>query len=830
MFNIGKTEWSEYNTRVTWIDLRTFSVELNKWISISNNHLLYNTNGRPNSSTLDKLNIINKGSVGSTRSAIIDITCYDDNEYNYIDNNFLKFGSMVVIQYGYSPFTSAKEFNSIDEVVNYDLSNYNKESNFYRGIFVGVITNFNQNIINSQLYKINVEITHLGKELLMMESSKISTVDTFNGEVKNNTSINLFDRIEKMWDGFQWADLLPDGSTTRDSKKEDDYVTWEYAIKYIFENNANINIDDIRYKNFLNNAKYAIVKDHPELIISVDPKIIRIVGSSSPIEGINLPKGQNFLCLRILLNFDFLKSSLLSCTNFSDLFNRILYAINDSVVGFWNLAVVPDKNNNLNIVDLNMYNDNYDNIVSLDLYNINNNNIRSISVGSNIPTSEDMVIFYNSIVGSISTIINPELYASNLFGDVYDFFGPKIDYKKTLNESNEYTIEALMDYYTGVYEYQSKSLKSNKKVLDEDLVQVERYDSIVVSDSIRKNMLLALNSNNDLSTGKNVWCNRLIPFEISMTMDGNTDVSWGDKFSINDLLPYRYRSASKKIFFFVTHVEHSIDRSDWVTAVTAVMKLDAEGITSTKMKTSPPNISLRDIKERSMAKTIIKLNYKGGKKLEESGKLTSSSDAFGLLSNKIKSSKSIKFVHGMQSMIVDPYIISSAQQARKFNNNIRDHWGIDVGSISHNFRELYAPCNCQLLKKGTIPGVGGYFILFCNMGSDYMLMRCLHSFTLHNVDTIYSKGEYIGSYEIHPIHNTHNYSLHLHFEPYIFTGPYDPSCINNLNKNLSSLCTNDEVVVDSLSYNENINISKEYKMITANIITKIIFNNPLVLK
>ncbi len=102
-----------------------------KSIHITNKSLTYNNKGRPTTSDksiIENCNITSEGSVGNTCKADISLKCFCKEDFEAIDKDILKLGSVIIIQYGWAPFSSPEDNINIKE---YDIEQtYSKKGNF----------------------------------------------------------------------------------------------------------------------------------------------------------------------------------------------------------------------------------------------------------------------------------------------------------------------------------------------------------------------------------------------------------------------------------------------------------------------------------------------------------------------------------------------------------------------------------------------------------------------------------------------------------------------------------------------------------------------------
>lgn len=772
MFNLNSNiSWDKFNEKTPWIKLTSMGhlKSADKSIHITNKSLTYNNKGRPTTSDksiIENCNITSEGSVGNTSKADISLKCFCKEDFEAIDKDILKLGSVIIIQYGWAPFSSPEDNINIKE---YDIEQtYSKKGNFWRGIFIGRVTNFSYNLISSEIYDIKIESIRLGSDQWYLETGMSNNLNQFQD--MGFSFASLIDGVLDWWNktsqDVKW--YIKGGNSNRKN-----YMTWNDAIDYI-SYKTNLNLSNPINASMINNFKKRVYVKYNSKLISVDPTIMIIRDSTEIFNKSDSMLINDYIWICVQGLFQILDSS----TDFKGTVNTLISKINSASAGLWELNLITDERaGSLKIVDIN--NDKIDDVQEIiKLYDKNNFIIKNVSMQSNIPSSDNLSIFHSGKGGSNTTCV----HISNLFGNVKDYFNnPSTDADDGL------WYEAYADYET-----LQATIKKNTRQVEFDYknkLNTIAKDDYYVGHTLKRYMLDILNDGKD-KVG--VWGNRLIPINLSIDIEGNCDARWGDKFYISDLLPSRYTSEKSQIYFFITSINHSISSNDWSTTIETVSKLNYSKVKVDKSNIDRKiNIAKIKSSRRTVRQVIQDIVYEVSTFIWN-GKLVDGRRLFGVGAdrddekfNSIYKHDYLSFLDEWSSMLEDPKIISQSQTLRKLKNQApRPHWGVDISSQGHKNKNIYAPCDgFTLAAKGTFPSIGGYMILYKKIDlTRHMVVRILHAYTEHSVNRIYKKGEYIGSYNTHPSHNNHNYAIHTHVEPVIVSGnTWNPSNLNRLN-------------------------------------------------
>ena len=113
------------------------------------------------------------------------------------------------------------------------------------------------------------------------------------------------------------------------------------------------------------------------------------------------------------------------------------------------------------------------------------------------------------------------------------------------------------------------------------------------SDEVKEIALLRKMITTDPSADNDYLTNRLIPFDMDVTIDGISGIYYGNAFT-STYLPDRYKN---KCLFVVTGVKHTVSDSTWDTILTGRMKIDNTDLVHTQQGSTGsvvPNESLLD--------------------------------------------------------------------------------------------------------------------------------------------------------------------------------------------------------------------------------------------
>lgn len=116
--------------------------------------------------------------------------------------------------------------------------------------------------------------------------------------------------------------------------------------------------------------------------------------------------------------------------------------------------------------------------------------------------------------------------------------------------------------YTKVEENDSPSLLLIKAY---QKLQAERTDTTV--ESAQRAMIDYFNSKQDHTTGNSKTANLILPFEISITIDGIGGIVWGNTLDVSDILPSR---LGNMFVYQATVIEHEISNISWDTTINTV--------------------------------------------------------------------------------------------------------------------------------------------------------------------------------------------------------------------------------------------------------------------
>tara|TARA_Y100000034_G_scaffold94736_1_gene114863 strand:- start:580 stop:4389 length:3810 start_codon:yes stop_codon:yes gene_type:complete len=291
----------------------------------------------------------------------------------------------------------------------------------------------------------------------------------------------------------------------------------------------------------------------------------------------------------ILINTKAITESFSGANTVEDGIKKLLGKMNEASVNYWNLTLQCDEidgGTRLKVIDANWVEKSVKELMKkseqpLGMEDVaftfpiySNNSISSgLTMTSKLPDSMKSAIFIgtNKYSKSTDTGAGPNDSLQPHLPDVvdrYHYFGPRVIEEKTKDDKEkEQKRKDALD---------AKKLKELKEAKKEKATsQMNDKMQSKTKDYVRT--LLQLDEKTDYNQYNN---NRMLPVDLSLTLDGLAGIYFGNVFSVSKLP----KTLDKNILFQVKNVTHTVDNNTWTTAIDSICRLGRETDRDTEFK------------------------------------------------------------------------------------------------------------------------------------------------------------------------------------------------------------------------------------------------------
>jgi hypothetical protein len=548
---------------------------------------------------VESINVELDGNFGSIKKATIIMKCWTLEDLKNIEELFMTIQGGVVLQWGWSTDKGVSHIaspeNEKEFIFNNDkLKEARSQSDGDYDAFVGKVHNFSWSGNEENGFDMSIEIMSPGDTALNIPLS--------DSEDEDDSTIRIFFDEE-------WKDTLNKGS--KDSKleiyeaadfwfKDNIYVSIGYIEDYLIQRFTTSNIST----QF--NSTNVTIGMHPKLR-SMQPDVCVLPGNKS----YNTVKGQHSSktapsCWRdeddwtgnprnILIDSNVVKDAFMNATTVKDAINTILEKINYSCLDYFDLGLeIPDGEDLIKIIDTK-YTERpakevFESESTYKFYLLARNSIvRSYTMNTSIPDSfKTAAMMGNSKVGENTgdTIIG-QLY--NNMDDTYkEYLDKKAIERKPKDESaGEETAKKLSAKISNPERGWWYNLWTKNKAREE-WAEIEGTKSELAAEKALKDdfkdpvnerlwkackkLLTSGGESIEKERNNQMINNRIIPVELSVTIDGVSGLEYGNTFTV-DNLPERYYRAKNYVYFQIIDIKHNVSKDDWSTEITGLMRL-----------------------------------------------------------------------------------------------------------------------------------------------------------------------------------------------------------------------------------------------------------------
>ena len=561
---------------------------------------------------ITSVSIANAGDRGTLVSCDISFTVYSDEQLYKYEPYFLRPAKDVTVKFGWAGINRKH----------------------CRKVYHGVIKNFSfSQIENSYGYECSFSLIGKGYNIMGVSvTSNFPSLEVTDGETvtKFGNSLPEFLRalaLKELEDGKLNKDEVSDTTLSKNHKSgfviysgidtekmetaNTDYGEF-FSVEYISlgrlvkELNVAINSDakEIVQYNILDEKR--CVSFYDANIYSADPR--NVIFPDSANADYNTPDAEYNPKLNLYpdsletqyqlkkdVNHIWLKNILISIRGIAEIYNKLTsnpdyngyeLEIKTFLVEVFNMI----KNASGDVYDLKLeYEDGLD-IYIVDKNYLNHNDqyvpyvfkpkhkhslVRSYSLESSIDNLIAKQFYFESLSASSSKVkksIDPpsndagnDKSYSKRKNEVANNYKPKPNDKLSKQYDNLYqTAQSSVSHLDNMTDYLQQKNELAKNIYgydDEYLEYVRRSQNAIRA---YKDYLSKDTKNRDWSVGK------LIPFNLSVTIDGIDGLKFGNTISV-DNLPKHYRSD--KIVFQIIDISHSISKTEWTTTISTQMRI-----------------------------------------------------------------------------------------------------------------------------------------------------------------------------------------------------------------------------------------------------------------
>ena len=549
---------------------------------------------------IDSLSVALEGTFGSIRKADISLKCWTISDLEMIEALFMNVQGSIVIQWGWATEDGMSSFVKIEdereEIFNYDrLKEKRRDSNGDWDAFVGRVVNFSWTGNESLGFDISLEIMSPGNSILAQkvedtedtdEIDRSSIIDYMESEAWTNLLNRELANKDAEVFGIADSSIIPFLGGT------DKYVT----LRWFEKNVISRFFETLSYDKF--DSEDVLVGSHP-LLRSMQPDICILPGFleyqnvvSTTDKNIIIPgfflNRENLstgVVSNILINTNVIKDAILNNATLSEAIDYILEKINSSCLNYFELKYeTPEGKNTTKLIDIKkIHNDAETGEIDESLVYVfellkRNSIVRSYSMASNIPDSFKTAAMMSKNIDNNKFGLH---IIKGLYGSNYDTYDEYISDKSSTSDRNKYTKKKenwwtktlnKAKFAAGLFDgtteqrrdWVDKNIKSNTK---------KKINQRFYSEWKKR-----LQNDDDKNHTKynQEMNNRLIPIELTLTMDGVSGFDYGNIFTV-DYLPSRYNIDNDdfKLFtyFQITDVKHSIGKDSWTTEITGLMRI-----------------------------------------------------------------------------------------------------------------------------------------------------------------------------------------------------------------------------------------------------------------
>ncbi len=195
--------------------------------------------------------IKNKGSMGSTREAVVEFVCWDLNQLQMLERLYMAFGNSVLVEWGWSiDTTNGQTFRALDELVNTPISDDKallkiiekiKKTNGHYDAMQGIVSDFQYQLNSLGGFDCTTTITSIADMFLSMEIHSTSKNLQKEDVDSNKIIIENFKNELNSIINNKVAKNVPDSLYAGSQRYSSTQVSTEIDVpKTIYDSNNNI--------------------------------------------------------------------------------------------------------------------------------------------------------------------------------------------------------------------------------------------------------------------------------------------------------------------------------------------------------------------------------------------------------------------------------------------------------------------------------------------------------------------------------------------------------------------------------------------------------------